>query len=111
MSEPKIPSPAPAQERLHVDGTDYGTQLTRKFRERKPWIRRDPRRVRSFIPGLILEVLVRPGDPVRRGQGIAILEAMKMQNEVLATADGVVRAVHVEPGQLVAKGELLAELD
>lgn len=111
MNRPKPPAPATDQERLHVDGTDYGTRLTRKFRERKPWTRHDPRRVRSFIPGLILEVLVQPGDTVRRGQGIAILEAMKMQNEVQATADGVVRAVHVEPGRLVAKGELLVELE
>jgi len=96
---------------FHVDGADYRTRLTRKYAQRPRYQRRDPRLVRAFIPGEVRRILVEPGQRVRRGDGLLVLEAMKMQNQIAATADGVVRRVAVAAPQKVAKGELLVELE
>ena len=94
---------------FHVDGTLYETQLTRKARERKPWAPPSRRQLTTLIPGLIVKVLVTPGQKVRRGQGVIILEAMKMRNEVQSPRDGTVEQVLVAAGQTVAKGAVLVE--
>ena len=69
------------------------------------------REVRAPMPGLVLQVLVAPGDTVEEGQGLVVLEAMKMENELRAPAAGAVAAVHVAPGAAVGKSELLMEID
>jgi biotin carboxyl carrier protein len=94
-----------------VDGTVYETRLTRKMRERRPWQAADRRQITTLIPGSIVRVLVAPGQRVKRGQGVVVLEAMKMRNEVQAPRDGTVKTVLVAAGQTVAKGALLVELD
>ena len=65
------------------------------------------REVRAPMPGLVLRVLAAVGDAVEAGQGLVVLEAMKMENELKAPAAGVVAAIHAAPGAAVAKGELL----
>ncbi len=60
------------------------------------------------MPGTILEVLVREGDPVRAGEPVAILEAMKMETHISSGAGGTVTAVHVEPGAIVEAGDRVA---
>lgn len=62
------------------------------------------------MPGNILEVNVKAGDTVKAGQIVAILEAMKMENELLAPVDGVVTAVGVAKGATVNTGDLIAEI-
>ena len=62
------------------------------------------------MPGLIVRVTVRAGDAVVAGQGLVVMEAMKMENELRATAAGVVKTVHAVPGSAVEKGALLVEL-
>jgi pyruvate carboxylase subunit B len=69
------------------------------------------REVRAPMPGLVLHVLVAPGDAVEEGQGLVVLEAMKMENELRAPAAGTVAAVHAAPGTAVAKNELLVEIE
>jgi biotin carboxyl carrier protein len=59
------------------------------------------------MPGVILRVLVAPGAQVRRGQDLAVLEAMKMENMIRAPADGTVAEVCVQPGQQLAHGEVI----
>jgi pyruvate carboxylase subunit B len=63
------------------------------------------------MPGLIVRVSVSVGDRVEAGQGIVVMEAMKMENELRATAPGTVRSVNATPGTAVEKGALLVELD
>jgi pyruvate carboxylase subunit B len=62
------------------------------------------------MPGLIVRVSVAPGDVVQPGQGLVVIEAMKMENELRAPAGGTVKSVNVVPGQAVEKGALLIEL-
>lgn len=96
---------------LELDDTTYDTLYTRKFAQRKRYVPADPRQMRTRIPGLVLSVRVHPGSRVRRGESLLVLEAMKMRNEILAHDDGVIARVHVTPGQMVAKDELLIELE
>lgn len=63
------------------------------------------------LPGGVLRVLVAPGDEVRAGQPLVVLEAMKMEHEVSAGAAGVVTAVHVQAGGQVAAGAPLVAVE
>ena len=64
--------------------------------------------VKALMPGRVVRVLVAKGDTVRKGAGLLILEAMKMENEITAPADGTVDELFVEAGQTVEAGaELL----
>ncbi|MBK5260932.1 MAG: hypothetical protein JJE51_15185 [Thermoanaerobaculia bacterium] len=56
------------------------------------------------MPGRVVRILVEPGAAVRKGAGLLILEAMKMQNEIQAPVDGVVDAIFVESGSTVEGG-------
>ncbi|MDQ6871572.1 MAG: acetyl-CoA carboxylase biotin carboxyl carrier protein subunit [Gemmatimonadota bacterium] len=70
-----------------------------------------PAPVRAPMPGLIVRVNVKVGDNVQAGQGIVVMEAMKMENELRATAAGTVKSVDVAPGTAVEKGALLVALE
>lgn len=70
-----------------------------------------PQEIRAMMPGKIVTVLVAVGDTVETGQGILVVEAMKMENEVKSAAPGVVKALLVKPGQAVEAGEVLARLE
>jgi biotin carboxyl carrier protein len=63
--------------------------------------------VRSTMPGRVAAVLVKEGQPVREGQGVIVVEAMKMENEIASPKDGTIRAVAVSAGDAVEAGALL----
>ena len=63
--------------------------------------------VRAPLPGVILQVLVRPGDEVNAGQTVCTLETMKMENAIKADSGGKVTAVNIAPGQSVLQDEVL----
>jgi len=97
---------------LHVDGTDYSTTTTRKFAMRDPRPKlKDPRVIHAFIPGLIKDVYVKEGEEIYRGDKLLVLEAMKMENQILSAVDGVVKKIHVETGNVVVKNALLIEIE
>ena len=97
--------------RLTVDETVYETRLSRKYERRRPWAAANPKLINAQIPGVILSVQTRPGQKVQRGDPLLVLEAMKMKNAVQAPYDGTVRAVAVNAGQMVMKGQLLVEFE
>ena len=72
--------------------------------------RRRVSRVTAYMPGRVVAVLVEEGERVASGQGLVVLEAMKMENEIVAENDGVVEKVAVVEGQAVEGGDLLFEL-
>lgn len=89
---------------LHIDITD---PLALKRTRREDQIAAEGT-VRALMPGRIVRVMVSKGDSVRKGAGLLVLEAMKMENEIQAPLDGVVESVSVEAGQTVEGGaELL----
>ena len=63
----------------------------------------------AFMPGTVLEIRVNQGDKVKKGDVVLILDAMKMDNEILSPVDGVVKNICVEQGASVAKDQLLVE--
>lgn len=63
--------------------------------------------VRAPMPGLVARVEVVEGEHVKKGQGLIVLEAMKMENEIKSTQDGVVTKIHVKQNVTVEKGEEL----
>ena len=65
----------------------------------------------SPMPGVIISVMVEKGDRVVTGDEVCVLEAMKMQQTLRADWSGVVRKVHVQPGQQVLDGDPLVELE
>jgi biotin carboxyl carrier protein len=69
------------------------------------------REVRAAMPGKVVAVLVEVGAAVERGQGLLVIEAMKMENEIAAPRAGTVAELRVRPGQAVEQGELLARID
>ena len=69
------------------------------------------RKILASMPGRIVRVLCEPGAVVAQGTPLIVIEAMKMQNELCAKAESVVRAVHVVAGQTVDRGTLLIEFE
>lgn len=63
------------------------------------------------MPGKVVAILAAVGDTVERGQGVLVVEAMKMQNEVKAARDGVVSEIRVSAGDTVSAGQVLARLE
>lgn len=91
-----------------------GVRLLVGVDTRRRWRRKDagtggvgPQRMVAPMPGKVARVLVRPGDAVRPRQPLIIIEAMKMENELRATSEGVVSEVHAQEGQSVDAGALL----
>ncbi len=70
-----------------------------------------PAPILAPMPGMIVRVSVKTGDRVEAGQGVVVMEAMKMENELRATSAGTVRSVEVSPGTAVEKGALLVALE
>lgn len=70
-----------------------------------------PAPILAPMPGLIVRVNVKTGDKVEAGQGIVVMEAMKMENELRATSAGLVKSVEVSAGTAVEKGAVLVELE
>jgi len=63
--------------------------------------------LKAPMPGLILDILVTPGQAVKKGDQLLILEAMKMENVLKAPGDGIVASIEVEKGNSVEKGQIL----
>ncbi len=97
--------------KFYLDDTEYETLLSRSFERRKHWIAPDPRIMSAAIPGIVTTLSVRPGQKVKRGDPILILEAMKMKNPVIAPHAGTIHSVRVSPGQMVTKGEPMIEFE
>lgn len=67
--------------------------------------------VTAYMPGRVVDVLVEEGAEVQAGQGVVVLEAMKMENEIQADSAGTVRKIFVEAGQAVEGGDSLFEIE
>ena len=71
----------------------------------------DPSEIGASIPGTIIKVFVEVGDKVKKNQPIAVIEAMKMETNVLSTSDGTIEKVYAKEGNQVKTGELIARLE
>jgi pyruvate carboxylase subunit B len=67
--------------------------------------------LKAPMPGLVVRIQVEPGVRVSAGDGLVVLEAMKMENELKAPAGGVVKRVRVTAGEAVEKGQVLVDFE
>ena len=91
--KPAAPAPAPAPKKEAPKGTEGSVKVT------------------APMPGKILGVKVTPGQTVKRGEVLIVLEAMKMENEIVAPSDGTVAGIQVAVGDSVEAGATLATLN
>ena len=96
---------------LNINSTSYTTRLSSKFENRKPYQPANPGVVSSFIPGTIIDILVKVGQKVKKGDDLVILDAMKMQNRLKSASDGKVRMISVKRGDRVSKGAVILEIE
>ena len=87
--------------------TPRSAELHEKLPERKP--ADTSRLILSPMPGLVVSISVEPGQSIKAGQTVAVVEAMKMQNIIRAERDGVIKTVGPKPGDSVAADEILVE--
>ncbi len=66
--------------------------------------------VKAPLPGTISSINVKVGDQVKRGDTLIVMEAMKMENNIMANKDGQIKAIHVTAGQSVAQDDALIDL-
>jgi biotin carboxyl carrier protein len=102
--------------RVDLDGRSFEIAVLDERRRRRQIVRGGGHGagagdVLAPMPGKVVKVLVGPGDAVRAGQGVAVVEAMKMENELRAPRDGVVRDVRVAAGQTVELKETLVVIE
>ncbi len=98
-------------ENLNIDMTNYETNLTTKFKNRKKYTPADPKEIVTNIPGTINEVFVKSGQKVKKGDSLLILEAMKMKNHIVAPFDGVIKCINVSTNNMVPKGTVLLRFE
>lgn len=67
--------------------------------------------LRAPMPGMVVRINAKPGEQVAAGAGLVVLEAMKMENELKAAVAGTVKAVRVNSGEAVEKGQVLVEFE
>ena len=95
---------------MNYDGAEYKTLYSRKFENRKPYRVNDPKKLTAFIPGTIIKVHVKEKDKVKKGAPLVVLQAMKMNNIIIAPFNGVIKKVYVKKGEMVPKASILLEL-
>lgn len=113
--------------KIEVNGTPYMVEIHQEVKQAKtPTLVRsvikEPHKniekkegssktaIKAPLPGIILEITVKEGDKVSKGQKLAVMEAMKMENEIKAEKDGEVVSVKISQGQSVLQDEVLIEI-
>src|SRR4051812_21858790 len=96
--------------RFNVEALDERTSAIRELSKLSAAVT-GPAPLVAPMPGLIVRVNVKAGDKVGQGQGLVVMEAMKMENELRAQAAGTVKSVNVTPGTAVEKGSVLIEME
>ena len=103
---------------VEVNGTHYNVEMEKKQKAAAPIVKPRPAAaakpaakpaaakggVKSPLPGVILDIKVKEGDEVKKGQTIIILEAMKMENSINADRDGKIASIKVSKGESVLEG-------
>ena len=94
---------------LHLPSGEYETKLSVKYENKAPYRHVSPYCMEAFMPGTIRQICVEPGQRVQKGQKVLVLDAMKMDNELLSPVDGIVKSILVEEGKSIPKHQLLIE--
>lgn len=113
--------------KIEVNGTPYMVEIHQQIKSAKTptlvrSVMKEPQKdiekrgdgpmsvVKSPLPGIIIDISVKPGDAVTKGQKLLVMEAMKMENEIKSEKDGVISSVKVSQGQSVLQDDVLIEM-
>ncbi|ACF12647.1 biotin/lipoyl attachment domain-containing protein [Chloroherpeton thalassium ATCC 35110] len=112
---------------IEVNGTQYFVELEKEIKtpktpklvraqapppkEHKPLSSTGVSVLKAPLPGTILKVMAKPGDIVKKEQNLLVMEAMKMENNILSEKDGTIKSVKVAPGDTVLQGDVLLEIE
>jgi biotin carboxyl carrier protein len=101
-----------SEDQIVVDGETYSVEVVdediQRFMKATPdRLQKKELAIKGVMPGLVIDVSVKEGDTIKKEDGLLIVEAMKMQNEMKAPRDGVVKKVLVKKGQTVNSGDVL----
>jgi len=92
---------------ITIDDCEYSTFSTPSYDKKVKWSQPDDRNIVAIIPGTIVDIFVKEGDKVKKGDNMLIIEAMKMNNQIVFDKGGIVDKVLVSKGDIVAKGQIL----
>lgn len=113
---------------LEINGTQYKVEIHQEVKKTKtPKLVRKPvqktpgegeikkksstaKAIKAPLPGTIISIAVKEGDTVTKGQTLMVMEAMKMENSIMAESDGTVTAIKVSAGQSVLQDDVLVEI-
>ena len=112
---------------LEVNGTPYSVELEQEVKTvktpklvRPEKIRTEEKKIQDTsgtskvmapLPGTILKLTKKEGDTVKKGDVVLIMEAMKMENNILAEKDGTIKTIRVSEGETVLQGDVLLEIE
>lgn len=94
-----------------VHGEKYITNYTKKYVNRRKWVKPDEKLVYSYIPGTITEIYVKEGQITQKGEKLILLEAMKMLNSITVPLSGKIKKINVKVGDKIPKGFLMVEYE
>ena len=105
-----------SEDKIIVNGETYSVdvidaQIKKLIKAGPEKIHKKELTINAVMPGLVIDVTVKEGDSVRANDGLLVVEAMKMQNEVKTPQDGVVKKVLVEKGKAVNSGDALIVIE
>jgi biotin carboxyl carrier protein len=106
----KVAIETPSFSELEIGGTIYKTTLPSHFQKNKKWKPKEIGDIEALITGSIKKIFVKKGDPVKKGNCLLLLEAMKMNNEILSPVDGRVQDIFVTENSNVSKGTLMIKI-
>jgi len=113
---------------IEVNGTEYAVEVHQEVKKTKTpkLVRKDIVKkpgegtitkstggstLKAPLPGSIFKIMVSEGDEVKKGQNLLIMEAMKMENDIKAEKDGVIKSLKVKVGDAVLQGDVLVEFE
>jgi len=94
-----------------VNSAKYLTLTTTKFDRRKKWQMKDPKEVRSIIPGSVVEVFATAGQKLKAGDVLLTLDAMKMYTKVEMPFGGVIKSINVAKGDRIPKDTVMITIE
>ncbi|MFC0877988.1 biotin/lipoyl-containing protein [Saccharicrinis sp. FJH2] len=113
---------------IEVNGTEYAVEIHQEVKKTKTpkLVRKDVVKkpgegtitkstggstLKAPLPGSIFKIMTSEGDEVKKGQNLLIMEAMKMENDIRAEKDGVIKSLKVKVGDAVLQGDVLVEFE
>jgi biotin carboxyl carrier protein len=104
-----IENPEPQYTVFNLEDGEFRTTLTNKYKNRKPYLAPDPKKIYAFIPGTIIKIHVKEKQKVKKGDPLLVFQAMKMNNILMAPINGIIKKINVKTGETVPKTLILIE--